>query len=164
MDKKNVSNLPVVHKGDLVKATKLELFVQHHELGPVQRETVVYLITEYRTNLPTIERMLGRGISLTQMSEILETRENLSSSFEESVSLIGLHKFIQAFPSVMYDSEVLIDKILEIRETYDPRHGRFLSAILARLVRARDSMAIEDPVYLAEVLANRERVTADEDE
>lgn len=150
-------SLQVVPKGGVVKASKLAIFVEQFGLSPAQREDVVFMITEYRTHLPAIERVLGWGLNFGQMRELFDAREALSSQ-EENASLHMLHKFVQAFPAVGYDTTIIVDKIVEIRDVYDPLRRRYVGSLLSRLVRANDSMSFDDPVSLAEVLAMREGV------
>lgn len=150
----NVSNFPIVSTTEVKTAGRLDRLVQKMNLSPIQREDVVFLVTEYCSNVPTIKRMLDWGLTLHQMQELFEVRDRLGDH-TDNVSLRILYRFAEEF-SLELKSEMLVDQIQEIKEAYDPNGQLYLGQILARVIRTKVPGLIRDPLLTVEFLLAQE--------
>lgn len=140
----------------VIAETRLQVFMRNNNLLASDKDTVVYILTEYNTRLFQISKLLKEGLTLGDVTEVFQARIQIYSNIARMPSLKWIRKFVEAFCTAGYDADVISNQIEEVARAYDSKNQFYIDQIIRRVINAKEYIAAHDPVDIATILAERE--------
>lgn len=138
MGQQQFSNSIITTKTEISLPAEISKFSAQHGLTVAETQDVQLLVTEHRTNLPTISGLLEEGLTVYEVAEVYDTRERVNTALESSidsqqVSLKAIVGFQRRFPELTLDADCLVENLLELHDTVQ---GRYFSSAIAAVTEA----------------------------